>query len=142
MAGATGIDIIGAARLRPATSYGDGMQQVIEIYHNPRCTKSRATLALLQERGLTPTVIEYLQTPPTAAQLRTVVRRLGIKPEALVRRGEDLFKSLYAGKSLSDAQWIDAMAQHPILIERPIVIVGERAAIGRPPHSVLPILPK
>jgi arsenate reductase len=117
------------------------MKHTIEIYHNPRCTKSRATLALLEERGLAPTVIEYLQTPPTATQLRALVRKLGIKPEALVRKGEDIYKSTYAGKSLSDAQWIEAMLQHPILIERPIVVVGDRAAIGRPPESVLAILP-
>ena len=117
------------------------MNQPIEIYHNPRCTKSRATLSLLQERGLAPTVIEYLREPLTATQLRTVVRKLGIKPEALVRKGEDIFKSTYAGKSLSDAQWIEAMVQYPILIERPIVVVGERAALGRPPENVLAILP-
>jgi arsenate reductase (glutaredoxin) len=118
------------------------MKQIIEIYHNPRCTKSRATLALLHERGLAPTVIEYLQTPPTATQLRAVLRKLGIEPEALVRKGEDIFKSKYAGKSLSDAQWIEAMLQHPILIERPIVVIGEHAVIGRPPENVLAIMPK
>ena len=117
------------------------MKPSVEIYHNPRCTKSRATLALLQERGLVPTVIEYLQTPPTATQLRAVIRKLGIEPAELVRKGEEVFKTTYAGKSLSAAQWIDAMVQHPILIERPIVIVGEHAAIGRPPENVLAILP-
>lgn len=113
----------------------------IQIYHNPRCSKSRATLALLQERGLTPQIIEYLQHPPTATELRAVVRKLGLKPEALVRRGEDIYKAQYAGKSLTDAQWIAAMSAHPILIERPIVIVGARAALGRPPENVLAILP-
>lgn len=112
----------------------------VEIYHNPRCTKSRATLALLQERGLTPKVIEYLQTPPTATQLRALVRKLGIEPEQLVRKGEDVFKAKYAGKALSDTQWLEAMAADPILIERPIVVVGDRAAIGRPPENVLPLL--
>lgn len=116
-------------------------QPSLEIYHNPRCTKSRATLALLQERGFTPTVIEYLQHPPSAADLRAVLRKLGLKPEALVRKGEEIYKSQYAGRSLTDAQWIDAMVAHPILIERPIVIVGERAAIGRPPENVLAVLP-
>jgi arsenate reductase (glutaredoxin) len=114
----------------------------IEIYHNPRCTKSRATLALLQERGLTPNVIEYLQTPPTVAQLRALVRKLGIQPEQLVRKGEDVYKSKYAGKALSDVQWLEAMAADPILIERPIVVVGDRAAIGRPPESVVALLPR
>lgn len=116
-------------------------QPPIQIYHNPRCTKSRATLALLQDRGLAPQVIEYLQHPPTAAELRAVVRKLGLKPEALVRKGEDIYKTRYAEKSLTDAQWIEAMVAQPILIERPIVVVGERAAIGRPPENVLAILP-
>ncbi len=113
----------------------------IDIYHNPRCSKSRATLALLQERGVAPNVIEYLQTPPSATELRAIVRKLGIKPEALVRKGEDVFKAKYAGKTLSDAQWLEAMAANPILIERPIVVAGERAALGRPPENVLSILP-
>ena len=117
-------------------------QPPIQMYHNPRCTKSRATLALLQERGLAPQVIEYLQHPPKASELKTVLRKLGLKPEALVRKGEDLYKEKYAGKSLTDAQWIDAMVADPILIERPIVVVGERAAIGRPPENVLAILPR
>jgi arsenate reductase len=115
--------------------------QQIQIYHNPRCSKSRAALALLQERGLTPQVIEYLRTPPTATELRAIVRKLGIKPEALVRKSEEIYKSKYAGKSLSDAEWIEAMVANPILIERPIVVVGERAALGRPPENVLAILP-
>jgi arsenate reductase (glutaredoxin) len=118
------------------------MKQAVAIYHNPRCSKSRATLALLQECGAAPTVIEYLQTPPTAIQLRALVDTLGIRPEELVRKGEEIFKSKYSGKSLSDAQWIEAMLQHPILIERPIVVVGERAVIGRPPQNVLTLLPK
>lgn len=114
----------------------------IEIYHNPRCSKSRTTLALLQERGLTPKIVEYLQTPPSAAELRAIVRKLGVKPEALVRKSEEVFKTQYAGKSLSDAQWLDALTAHPILLERPIVVAGEKAAIGRPPENVLAILPK
>lgn len=117
-------------------------QPPVEIYHNPRCSKSRATLALLEEHGVAPTIIEYLQTPPSASELRAIVRKLGIKPEALVRKGEEVFKTKYAGKTLSDAQWIDAMVENPILIERPIVIVSDRAAVGRPPENVLSILPK
>jgi arsenate reductase (glutaredoxin) len=115
---------------------------MIQIYHNPRCTKSRATLALLHDRGIEPEVIEYLQTPPTAARLREVVRKLGLKPEQLVRKAEEIYKTHYAGKTLSDAQWIDAMIAHPVLIERPIVVVGDKAAIGRPPENVLPLLPR
>lgn len=110
------------------------------IFHNPKCGKSRATLALLEGRGVTPRVVEYLKTPPTRAELRTIVGQLGIKPEQLVRKGEDVYKSEYAGKTLSDAQWIDAMVTHPILIERPIVIRGDRAVLGRPPENVLALL--
>lgn len=111
------------------------------IYHNPRCSKSRATLALLQERGVEPRVVEYLKTPPTAVELRALVAKLGIEPEALVRKGEDVFKAKYAGKSLAKDQWIAAMARDPVLIERPIVVSGKRAVIGRPPENVLALLP-
>jgi len=112
------------------------------IYHNPKCTKSRATLALLQDSGVEPTVIEYLKTPPTAVELKAIVAKLGIKPDALVRKGEDVYKSTYAGKTLTDAQWIEAMVKHPILIERPIVVSGTRAVIGRPPENVNALLGK
>jgi arsenate reductase len=106
------------------------------IYHNPKCTKSRATLALLQERGLEPTVIEYLKTPPTAAELTAILRKLGIPAEQLVRKAEELYKAGFAGKTLGEADWIAAMVSHPILIERPIVVSGDRAVIGRPPENV------
>ena len=110
------------------------------IYHNPKCTKSRQTLALLEEHGVKPQVIEYLKTPSTAAELKAIVAKLGIKPEQLVRKGEDVYKANYAGKTLTDAQWLEALAKHPILIERPIVISGSRAVIGRPPENVKPLL--
>jgi arsenate reductase (glutaredoxin) len=110
------------------------------IYHNPRCTKSRATLALLNERGIEPKVVEYLQTPPTAKELKAIVSKLGIKPEELVRKGEDVYKEKFAGKTLTDAQWIQALAANPILIERPIVVHGDQAVIGRPPENVEKIL--
>jgi arsenate reductase len=106
------------------------------IYHNPRCSKSRATLALLEQRGVAPTIIEYLKTPPTAEQLRQLVGKLGMEPEQLVRKGEGVYKQHYAGKTLSAEQWIAAMVKHPILIERPIVVVGQRAVLGRPPESI------
>src|SRR5215831_5396829 len=110
------------------------------IYHNPRCSKSRETLALLEQSGATPEIVEYLKTPPTAAELKAIVAKLGIEPEQLVRKGEDAYKENYAGKTLTDAQWIDAMVKHPILIERPIVISGDRAVIGRPPENVKALL--
>lgn len=106
------------------------------IYHNPKCSKSRATLALLEERGADAVVVEYLKTPPTAAELTALVAKLGIAPEQLVRKGEDVYKQRYAGKTLSAEQWIAAMVRHPVLIERPIVVVGDRAVLGRPPENV------
>ena len=106
------------------------------IYHNPRCTKSRATLELLRERGIEPQIIEYLKTPPTAAELKAIVTKLGIAPEALVRKTEEIYRQEYSGKTLTDAQWISAMVKHPILIERPIVIRGKHAVLGRPPENV------
>lgn len=112
----------------------------LTIYHNPKCSKSRATLALLEGRGIRPRIVEYLETPPTAAELATIVQQLGIRPEQLVRKSEDVYKAKYAGKSLTDAQWVRAMVGDPILIERPIVVAGSRAAIGRPPENVLRLL--
>jgi arsenate reductase len=112
----------------------------VTIFHNPKCSKSRATLALLQERGIEPEVVEYLKKPPTAAELKAIVAKLGIPAEQLVRKGEQIYKTEYAGKKLTDAQWIDAMVRHPILIERPIVIRGNKAVLGRPPENVLVLI--
>ncbi len=111
-----------------------------KIYHNPRCSKSRATLALLEENGIKPEVIEYLKQPPSAAELKAILSSLRMKPEQLVRRGEDVFKTTYAGKTLTEAQWIKALIEHPVLIERPIVVKGNRAVLGRPPENVLQLL--
>jgi arsenate reductase (glutaredoxin) len=110
------------------------------LYHNPRCSKSRAALELLEKHGIAPQVIDYLKTPPSAAELRSIVRMLGIPPEQLIRRGEDVFKTQYAGKQLSDDQWIEAMAANPILIERPIVIRDQRAVLGRPAENVAKLI--
>jgi arsenate reductase len=110
------------------------------IFHNPQCSKSRATLALLRERGLTPRVVDYLKTPPSAAELETIIGKLGIKPGQLVRQGEEIYKARYRGKTLTDKQWIAAMVADPILIERPIVVLEHRAVIGRPPENVLELL--
>ena len=111
-------------------------KEPVTIYHNPRCGKSRAALALLQEHGVEPAVIEYLKTPPTKEELRAILKKLGMKPGELVHKGEDVFKEKYAGKSMTDDQWLDALAKHPILIERPIVVKGNRAVMGRPPEKV------
>ena len=110
------------------------------IYHNPRCSKSREALALLQQRGIEPRIIEYLKTPPTENQLRHVIKKLGIEPEALLRKGEDVFKEKFAGRNMSHDEYIAAMAESHILIEWPIVIRDDRALIGRPPESVTELM--
>lgn len=108
------------------------------LYHNPRCSKSRGALELLNERGIQPRVITYLETPPSAEELRDLVRMLGLPARALLRTGEDEYTSLgLADASLSDDALIAAMAAHPRLIERPIFVHGGRAVIGRPPEQVL-----
>ena len=112
------------------------MRETLTIYHNPACTKSRETLALIRSRGHEPRVVEYLKTPPSEAELTAIVRKLGIKPLELVRRNEQVFKDKYAGKTLDDKAWIKAMVANPILIQRPIVVRGDEAAIGRPPEDV------
>lgn len=112
----------------------------VTIYHNPRCSKSRDTLALIEGKGIEPQVIEYLKTPPTREELRGLVSKLGIKPEQLVRKGEDVYKQKFAGKAMGDEQWLDALAKNPVLIERPIVVKGAKAVLGRPPENVLALL--
>ena len=112
----------------------------LTIYHNPRCSKSRATLALLTERGLTPEIIEYLNTPPSVAELARILGMLGKRPEELMRKGEDEYKEHFRGQELSDTEAIEMMVRYPKVIERPIVVNGERAAVGRPPEAVLDIL--
>ncbi len=111
------------------------------IYHNSKCSKSRATLALLREHGIEPEIIDYLKTPPDAATLNELLRRLGIEPRDLMRKRE----SVYRERNLSDSQLsrdalIAAMVSNPILIERPIVVHGGRARLGRPPEAVLKII--
>ena len=107
------------------------------IYHNPRCRKSRETLALLEERGIQADIVEYLKDIPSAEELKGLLKKLGMKPEQLLRKGEAIFKEEYKGKNLSDNEWVEAMIQHPKLIERPIVVQGNKAALGRPPEQVL-----
>ncbi|MFZ5933263.1 arsenate reductase (glutaredoxin) [Pseudomonas putida] len=114
----------------------------LTLYHNPRCSKSRGALELLEQRGLAPTIVRYLETPPDAATLKALLGKLGIAPRQLLRSGEDEYKALDLGNlALTDAQLIDAMVKNPKLIERPILIAGDKAVIGRPPEKVLEILP-
>ena len=114
----------------------------LTLYHNPRCSKSRGALELLEARGLTPNVVRYLDTPLDAAQLRSLLSTLNISARQLLRTGEDEYKTLnLADSSVSDEQLIEAMAAHPKLIERPILVAGNKAVIGRPPEKILEILP-
>lgn len=114
----------------------------LTLYHNPRCSKSRGALELLQARGLSPSIVLYLETPPDAGRLRDLLNKLGISARQLLRTGEDDYKALnLADQSLSDDALIDAMVAHPKLIERPILVAGDKAVIGRPPENVLELLP-
>lgn len=108
------------------------------IYHNPRCSKSRQTLQLLEDNGIQANIILYLETPPSADELKTVLAKLNISARELLRKGEDAYKdNNLSDASLSEEQLIAMMVNHPKLIERPIVINGDKAAIGRPPEQVL-----
>lgn len=113
----------------------------VKIFHNPMCSKSRATMDLLAKNGVTPDVVKYLDTPPSAAELKDILKMLGTGPRTLIRKSEAAYKELgLADESLSDDQLIDAMVANPKLIERPIVVNNGKAAIGRPPTLVLDIL--
>lgn len=129
------IALICSHRVAPAMSQG------ITIYHNPRCSKSRQTLALLEAQGIEPTIVRYLDTPPNANELKKLLNALGIKAQDLLRKNEELYKTLNLGSSaLSENSIIDTMVKHPILIERPIVVKGKRAVLGRPPENILELL--
>lgn len=111
------------------------------IFHNPRCSKSRAAVELLESRGMEFDVVKYLEEPPSEKEIARIVKMLGITPEQLVRKGEELFKALKLGdQELSDKEWIAILSANPKLIERPIVVHGSRAAIGRPIEKIIEIL--
>lgn len=113
----------------------------VVIWHNPRCSKSRATLELLHERGIEPVVVDYQKNPPGAADIERALQLLGLQPRDLVRKGEPAYIELgLESPRLTRRQLVDAMAAHPILIERPIVFANGKAAIGRPPENVLAVL--
>ena len=114
----------------------------LTLYHNPRCSKSRGALELLEARGLTPNVVRYLENPLNAAQIKALLGKLGISARQLLRTGEDEYKMLQlADDSLSEAQLIAAIAEHPKLMERPILEADDKAVIGRPPENILELLP-
>ena len=113
----------------------------VTIYHNPRCSKSRQTLQLLQDRGIEPEIVEYLKTPPTSDEIEAVLLKLGMEPRALMRTKETAYREAdMADEALSRRQLIELMVDNPIVIERPLIVNGARAALGRPPESVLSIL--
>lgn len=113
----------------------------IRIYHNPRCSKSRETLKLIQDAGIEPEVINYLDSPPSTHELGQILEKLGIEPRDLMRKGESVYKELgLASRELSRQEAIQLLHEYPKLIERPIVVRGDRAVLGRPPENVLELL--
>lgn len=113
----------------------------VVIYHNPRCSKSRQTLQLIEARGIAPRVVEYLKTPPSADELKTILKKLGLRPRDILRTCEPLASELgLKADGVTDEALIASMVANPVLIERPIVVNGSKAAIGRPPETVLAIL--
>lgn len=112
----------------------------MKIYHNPRCTKSRETLAIIQEKGAEVEIVEYLKEVPTKAELTKLIDMLAIQPAQLLRKNEPDFKAHFKGKELGNDEWIEAMIAYPKLIERPIVVEGNKAVLGRPPENVLELL--
>jgi arsenate reductase len=113
----------------------------VTIWHNPRCSKSRQTLELLKSKGVEPTVREYLKQPPSKAEIEKLIAQVGGDPRELIRDGETEFKSLKMRKAdLTKADIVKAIAEHPVLLQRPIVVKGTHAAIGRPPEAVLAVL--
>lgn len=113
---------------------------IVKIYHNTRCRKSRETLAIIEKSGNVPEIINYLDTPPTKKELKDILTLLNMSASQLVRKSEPIFKSEFKGKTLTENQWIDAMIKHPKLMERPIVVKGRKAVIGRPPEAVNELL--
>lgn len=112
----------------------------MKIYHNPRCSKSRQTLQILQDKNVEVEIVEYLKDLPTKDELSNIIKTLGISPLQLIRKGEADYKENFKGKDLSDSEWIDAMIQYPKLIERPIVVKDNKAVLGRPPENVLDLI--
>ena len=118
----------------------DMSKETIRIYYNPRCSKCRETAALVSGRGFASELVEYLLTPPGKEELRSLLLKLGMKPLELIRKGEEAFKQHYAGRTLSDEEWLDALTAHPLLLERPIVVRGNKAVVARPPEKALDLL--
>jgi len=116
------------------------LSETIRIYYNPRCSKCRDVVAIVSEHGYTTELIQYLDTPPGKEELRDLLKKLGMKPMELIRKGEEVFKQQYLGRTLSNEEWLDVMVAHPVLIERPIVVRGDKAVVARPADKVLTLL--
>jgi len=112
----------------------------MKIYHNPRCRKSRETLNIIESAGTTPEIIEYLKDPPSIGELTSLLKKLNMSPDEIIRKGERLYKENYRGNNFTDLEWIEILTKNPILIERPIIVEGENAVIGRPPENVKQLL--
>lgn len=116
------------------------MKKGITLYYNPRCSKCREALSQLNDKGFEPELVEYLEKPPTQKRLKEILALLGIQAEELVRKTEPIYKEKFQGKSLTDAQWIKTMVENPVLIQRPIIIKGDKAVIGRAPEKITEII--
>lgn len=112
----------------------------VTLYYNPRCSKCREALCMLEDKGVKADIIEYLKTPPTEKELKDLLKKLDLKPNEIIRKKEPLFEAKFKNKKLSDAEWIKVLCKNPILIERPIAIDGNKAVIGRPPERVIDLL--
>ena len=113
---------------------------MIKVYHNTRCSKSREACSILQEKKISFETIEYLKTPPTTSEIKKLLKMLGMKAEDIVRKGEPLYKEKFDNKKFSETEWINILSKNPVLIERPIIVKGNKAVIGRPPEKVLELL--
>ncbi len=113
---------------------------MLTIYHNPRCSKSRETLNIIKESGTEVEIVEYLNHVPTRSDLKDILSILKVSAAEIIRKGEPIYKELFKGKELTEDQWIEAMVAHPKLIERPIVVKGDRAILGRPPQNVIALI--
>lgn len=118
------------------------MYRMVKIYHNTRCSKSRGACDIINAQGIEAEIIEYLKSPPTERELRELLTKLGMKASEIVRKGEEVYKTQFADRSYSESEWIKILSQNPILIERPIIVNGDRAVIGRPVERIIEILKK
>ena len=112
----------------------------MKIYHNPRCSKSRQTLQLIKDAGADVEIIEYLNAIPTAEDLKTILMKLNLKPTDIIRKGEAVYKEKFKNSNFNDDEWIKILIEYPKLIERPIVVKGNKAILGRPPENVLDLI--